>query len=242
MKGVLLAGGYGTRLRPLTYITNKHLLPAYDKPLIEYGLEALSLAKVKDICIVLGGAKPEEIPKYLGNGYKYGVNIHYRWQGEPKGIAHAILCAEAFVEKSPFIAYLADNILPDGIGEFAKGFESSISDARIFLKKVKSPERYGVAEIREGKLVRLEEKPKKPKSDLIMVGLYCFKPSILEIIKQLKPSWRGELEITEAIQKLIDSSEYKVEYSILKGEWFDCGTFDSLLEAGLFIREKMRGR
>lgn len=242
MKGVLLAGGHGTRLRPLTYITNKHLLPVYDKPLIEYGLEALSQAKVKDICIVLGGAKPEEVPKYVGDGYKYGVNIHYRWQGEPKGIAHAILCAKAFAEKSPFIAYLADNILPGGIGEFVKGFESSESDARILLKKVKNPERYGVAEIREGKLVRLEEKPKGPKSDLIMVGLYCFKPSIFEIIKQLKPSWRGELEITEAIQKLIDSPEHKVEYSILKAEWFDCGTFDSLLEASLFIREKMRGR
>lgn len=242
MKGVLLAGGHGTRLRPLTYITNKHLLPVYDKPLIEYGLEAISLAKVKDICVLLGGAKPEEIPKYLGNGYKYGVNIHYRWQGEPKGIAHAILCAKGFVEKSSFIVYLADNIIPNGIGEFIKDFESSECDARILLKKVENPERYGVAEIREGVLVRLEEKPKKPKSNLIMVGVYCFKPSIFEMIEQLEPSWRGELEITEAIQKLIDSPDHKVEYSILKGEWFDCGTFDSLLGAGLFMRERMRGR
>ena len=191
MKGVLLAGGHGIRLRPLTYVTNKHLLPVYDRPLIEYGLEALSLARIKDICVILGGAKPEEIPQYLGNGYKYAVNLHYRWQGEPKGIGHAILCAKAFTEKDPFIAYLADNIIPDGIGEFAKDFESSASEARILLKPVENPERYGVAEIREGSLVRLVEKPKKPKSNLAMVGAYCLKPSIFESIEGLEPSWRG---------------------------------------------------
>lgn len=242
MKGILLAGGHGTRLRPLTYITNKHLLPVYDKPIIEYGLEALRLAKVENICVVLGGAKPEDIPKYLGSGYMYGVNLQYKWQGEPKGIAHAILCAKGFVEKGPFIVYLADNILPNGISEFIKNFQNSESDARILLKKVENPDCYGVAEIHEGTLIKLEEKPKKPRSNLIMVGVYCFKSSIFEMIEQLEPSWRGELEITEAIQKLIDSPDHKVEYSILKGEWFDCGTFDSLLETGLFMRERMRGR
>lgn len=242
MKGVLLAGGHGTRLRPLTYITNKHLLPVYDRPLIEYGLEALQLAKVENICVVLGGAKPEDVPKYLGNGYKYGVSLHYRWQGEPKGIAHAILCAKDFVKDCPFVVYLADNIFPNGIGEFVKGFENSESDARILLKKVKKPERYGVAEIREGVLVGLEEKPKKPKSSLIIVGVYCFKPSIFKIIEQLKSSWRGELEITEAIHRMVASSEYKVEHKILDDKWFDCGTFDSMLNAALYMKEKMRGR
>ncbi len=242
MKGVLLAGGHGTRLRPLTYITNKHLLPVYDRPLIEYGLEALQLAKIQNICVVLGGAKPEDIPKYLGNGYKYGVGLHYRWQGEPKGIAHAILCAKDFVQDSPFVVYLADNIFPNGIGELVKGFENSECDARVLLKKVNDPERYGVAEIKEGVLVGLEEKPKKPKSNLIMTGVYCFNQSIFEMIEQLEASWRGELEITEAIQKLIDSPDHKVEFSILKGEWFDCGTFDSILDAALSMKEKMRGR
>lgn len=242
MKGVLLAGGYGTRLRPLTYITNKHLLPVYDKPLIEYGLEALKLAKIENICAVLGGSKPEDVARYLGNGYNYGVSLRFKWQGEPKGIAHAILCAKNFVDDGPFVVYLADNIFPDGIGEFADGFENSGWDARVLLKKVENPQRYGVAELRGGKLVGLEEKPEKPKSNLILTGVYCFKQSIFNVIERLKPSWRGELEITEAIQNLIEAPNKKVEYSILEGEWFDCGTFNSLLEAGFFVKERMKGR
>jgi len=218
------------------------LLPVYDRPLIEYGLEALQLAKVNDICVVLGGAKPEDVPKYLGNGYKYGVSLHYRWQGEPKGIAHALLSSKDFTKDSPFIVYLADNIIPDGISEFIEGFENTECDARLLLKKVKDPERYGVAQIQDGNLVRLEEKPKRPKSNLIITGVYCFKPSIFEVIEKLKPSWRGELEITEAIQTMIESPDHKVEYFILNGEWFDCGTFDSILDAVIYAKNKMRGR
>jgi len=242
MKGVLLAGGYGTRLRPLTYITNKHLLPVYDKPLIEYGLEALSLAGIKDICVVLGGAKPEDVIKYLGDGYKYGVNLSYKWQGEPKGIAHAILCTRDYVKEDSMAVHLADNIFPNGIADFVKDFEKSNCDAKVLLTRAENPERYGVAEIKDGILISLEEKPKKPKSNLIITGIYCFKPSVFKVIESLKPSWRGELEIAEAIHKMATSSNYKVEYSILEGKWFDCGTFDSILEAGLFIREKMRER
>ena len=218
------------------------MLPVYDRPLIEYGLEALQLAKVNDICVVLGGAKPEDVPKYLGNGYKYGVSLHYRWQGEPKGIAHALLSAKDFAKDSPFVVYLADNIIPDGISEFIEGFENTECDARLLLKKVKDPERYGVAQIQDGNLVRLEEKPKRPKSNLIITGVYCFKPSIFEVIEKLKPSWRGELEITEAIQTMIESPDHKVEYFILNGEWFDCGTFDSILDAVIYAKNKMRGR
>jgi len=242
VKGILLAGGYGTRLRPLTYITNKHLLPVYDKPLIEYGLEALYLAGIKEICVVLGGAKPEDVIKYLGNGYKYGVNLSYKWQGEPKGIAHGILCARDFVKEDAFVVHLADNIFPNGISDFVKGFEESEYDARIYLAKVEHPERYGVAEIKDGSLVGLEEKPKKPKSNLIITGIYCLKPSAFEVIEQLKPSWRGELEITEALHNMVTSQNYKVEYRILEGPWFDCGTFDNILDAGLFFKERMRGR
>jgi len=242
MKGVLLAGGYGTRLIPLTYITNKHLLPVYDKPLIEYGLEALYLAGIKDICVVLGGAKPEDVIKYLGNGYKYGVNLSYKWQGEPKGIANAILCAKDFIKDDSFVVHLADNIFPNGVTNFVKDFEKSNCDAKVILTKIENAERYGVAEIKDGVLIGLEEKPKKPKSNFIITGIYCFKPSVFEVIESLKPSWRGELEITEAIHKMVTSTKYKVKYSILEGKWFDCGTFDDMLEAGLFVKERMRGR
>jgi len=242
MKGVLLAGGYGTRLRPLTYITNKHLLAVYDRPMIEYGLDVLFQGKIKDICVVLGGAKPEDIIRYLGDGYKYGVNLSYKWQGEPKGIAQAILCAKDFVKEDKFVVHLADNIFPNGISRFIREFEESDTDAQVLLKKVKDPERYGVAKIKGNAIVSLVEKPKNPKSNLALTGIYCFKPSIFEAIETLKPSWRGELEITEAIHKMAVSKKHKVKYSILEGEWFDCGTFDSILEAGLFIKEKMRGR
>jgi glucose-1-phosphate thymidylyltransferase len=242
VKGVLLAGGYGTRLKPLTYITNKHLLPVYDKPMIEYGLDAFFLAGIRDICVVLGGAKPEDVVKYLGDGYKYGVNLSYKWQGEPKGIAHAILCAKDFVKEDPFVVHLADNIFLNGITNFVRDFEKSNCDARVILTKVENPERYGVAEIKDGVLVSLEEKPKIPRGNLIITGIYCFKPSVFEVIESLKPSWRGELEITEAIHRMATSPNYKVEYHILEGKWFDCGTFESILEAGLFIKERMRGR
>lgn len=242
MKGVLLAGGYGTRLRPLTYITNKHLLPVYDRPMIEYGLEALYLAGIKNICVVLGGAKPENVIKYLGNGYKYGVNLSYKWQGEPKGIAHAIFCTKDFFRGDPFVVHLADNIFPNGIANFVKDFDKSNFDARIFLAEVENPEGYGVAEIKEDVLIGLEEKPRKPKSNLIITGIYCLKPSVYKVIEQLNPSWRGELEITETLHKMVTSTKYRVEYRILEGRWFDCGTFDSILETGLFIKEKMRGR
>lgn len=242
MKGILLAGGYGTRLRPLTYITNKHLLPVYDRPLIEYGLEALSAAGIRDACVVLGGAKPEDVMKYLGNGYKYGVNLSYKWQGEPRGIAHAILCTKDFVKEKPFIVHLADNIFPNGITNFVKDFERSNCDAQVLLTRVHNPERYGVAEIKNGVLIGLEEKPKKPKSNLIITGIYCLRPSVFDVIESLKPSWRGELEITETLHKIATSRKHKIRYSILEGKWFDCGTFDSILEAGLFIKERMRGR
>jgi len=242
MKGVVLAGGHGTRLRPLTYITNKHLLPVYDRPLIEYGLETLCLSKVQNICVILGGAKPEDVPRYLGNGYKYGVTLHYSWQGEPKGIAHAVLCSKDFVGDSCFVVYLADNIFPDGIADFVEGFEESGCDAKVLLTEVAHPELYGVAEIKDGRLISLEEKPKKPKSSFIITGVYCFRPSVFEIIEQLKPSWRGELEITEAIHKMVVSPQHRVGYDVLEGKWFDCGTFDNMLDAALYMKMKMEGR
>lgn len=243
MKGILLAGGYGSRLRPLTYICNKHLLPVYDKPMIEYGLEALRDAGIRDICVILGGAKPEQVMNYLGDGFRYGLNLSYKWQGEPKGIAHAILCAKDFIaDDEKFVAYLADNIFENGISEFVRDFEASNCDTYIWLKKVKCPERYGVAEIKDGMIVSVEEKPKQPKSDLIFVGVYGFRPNIFDVIKKLKPSWRKEYEISDAVNYMVVNKEFTVKYSILKYKWFDAGSFDSILDAALFRRERMRGR
>ena len=242
LKGVVLAGGFGSRLIPLTYITNKHLLPVYNKPMIEYGLETLHSIEIESICVITGGSKGEEVQKFLGDGYQYNIKLHYNWQGEPKGIAHAILCAKEFVSDNPFVVYLGDNIYPEGIEGFVQNFEKSDADAKLLLTEVQDPERYGVVEIHEGKIIGLEEKPKKPKSNLIITGCYCFKPTVFDIIKQLKPSGRGEYEITEALQILVDSPEHKVEFHILDSLWYDCGTFDSILEAAIYMRNKQRGR
>ncbi len=241
MKGVLLVGGYGTRLEPLTYITNKHLLPIYNRPMIEYGIGALHDAGIRDICVVLGGPKADQVMKYLGDGFRYGVNLSYVWQGEPRGVGHAVSCAKQFVGNSKFVVYLGDNIFEAGIIDFVKNFDASDYDAYLLLKEVEKPERYGVVEIQNGKIVGLEEKPKKPKSRLIITGVYGFKPVIFEILDNLKPSWRGEYEITEAIDKMVKKG-MKVGYEFLEGKWFDAGTFDDMLEASLFMKNKLRGR
>ena len=242
MKGVLLAGGYGTRLRPLTNITNKHLLPIYNKPMIEYALENLHNANVKDICVILGGSKPEEVAKYLGDGFRYGVRLTYQWQGEPRGIAHAVACAEDFVGNENFVVYLGDNIFTSGIGEFVDEFLEDESDARVLVTEVENPQSYGVIEFKDGEILGLEEKPKNPKSNSIVTGVFCFKPSAFEIARTIKPSWRNEYEITDVIHEMVVSTNYLVKYSIMKGKWYDCGTFDDILNTSLFFQNKMRGR
>lgn len=241
MKGVILVGGYGTRLEPLTYISNKHLLPIYNKPMVEYGLTALRDAGIRDVCVVLGGEKADQVMKYLGDGFRYDLSLSYVWQGEPKGVGHAVSCTKKFVGDEKFIVYLADNIFETGIIDLVNNFEASDCDAYLLLIEVEHPERYGVVELKNGKIINLEEKPKRPKSNWIITGVYGFKPIIFDVIDELKPSWRGEYEITEAIAKMV-AKGLQVKYNILRGRWFDAGTFDDILDASVFMKEKMRGR
>lgn len=241
MKGVILVGGYGTRLEPLTSITNKHLLPVYNRPMVEYGLSALHDAGIRDVCVILGGSKADQVMKYLGDGFRYGVSLSYLWQGEPKGVGHAVSCTRKFVGNEKFVVYLADNIFETGITDLVRNFEASDCDAYLLLKEVEHPERYGVVEFKDSKIVNLEEKPKHPKSKWIITGVYGFKPTVFDLLDELGPSWRGEYEITEAIAKMV-AKELEVKYDILQGRWFDAGTFDDILEASVFMKEKMRGR
>ncbi|MCK4668824.1 NTP transferase domain-containing protein, partial [Candidatus Bathyarchaeota archaeon] len=200
MKGVILHGGHGTRLRPLTHTGPKQLIPIANKPISQYVLENLKNSGITDIAIVLGDTYPEKVKEYYGNGAKLNVKITYITQTEPKGIAHAVGLCEKHLGNVPFVVYLGDNLLKGGINNLVQKFETSNHDAMILLCQVKEPEQFGVAKFDEdGKLLQLIEKPKEPPSNYALTGIYFFKPVILKMIKQLKPSWRGELEITEAI-------------------------------------------
>jgi len=225
MKGVILAGGLGTRLRPLTLITNKHLLPVYDKPMILYPLETLKRSGITDIMIVCGKEHGGHFMNFLGSGKEYGVRLSYALQNGSGGIAEALGLAEEFVDGEKAAVILGDNIFEDDFLESVRAFEKR-SGAMVFLKKVPDPERFGVAEVAGDKIVGVEEKPKKPKSDLIVSGLYLYDPDVFGKIKKLKPSGRGELEITD-IQNMY-LAEGKLSFSILRGFWSDAGTFESL--------------
>jgi len=238
MKGLILAGGHGTRLRPLTITGNKHMLPIANKPMLFYGLEHLRDAGVTDIGIVLGPIK-EGVMKAVGDGSSFGVDATYIEQPEPKGIAHAISVSQKFIGDEPFVVHLGDNLLRYGIKKFVNAFRKSEFDAFIALCKVKNPQRFGVAEIKRNKIVRLIEKPKKPSSDLALIGVYFFKSVIFDSIKKLNPSWRNELEITEAIQNLIDWG-YRVKAYRVKGWWKDTGRSEDLLEANQLILSDLK--
>jgi glucose-1-phosphate thymidylyltransferase len=235
MKGLILSGGHGTRLRPLTHTGPKQLIPIANKPVLFYAIEDLKEAGVTDIGLILGTNMPEMVKEAVGDGSKFGVNITYIMQGEPKGLAHAVAVAQEFVAEESFIMYLGDNILKSGIKEFVEGFEESDYQARILLQQVDNPRQFGVAELNpEGHVIHLVEKPKKPKSDLALVGIYLFKSSIFGAIKNIKPSWRGELEITDAIQELLNSKK-KVDSHIVRGWWKDTGKPEDVLDANHLI-------
>ncbi len=239
MKGIILHGGYGTRLRPLTHTGPKQLIPVANKPISQHVLEDLREAGIKDIAIVLGDLYPEKVVEYYGDGRKFDVKITYIHQGKPRGIAHAIGLCQDFVKEDPFVVYLGDNLLKGGIKNFVEEFKKSNYDGMILLCKVKNPERFGVAEFNsEGKLVKLIEKPKKPPSHYALSGIYFLKPIIFNTIKRLKPSWRGELEITEAIQMLLDEG-YSIGYRIVKGWWKDTGTPEDILESNRLILDEI---
>jgi glucose-1-phosphate thymidylyltransferase len=239
LKGIILHGGHGTRLRPLTHTGPKQLIPVANKPISQYVLEDLVEAGIKEIAVVLGDIHPEKVEEHYGDGSKYGVKISYIYQGEPKGIAHAIGLCQEFINDTPFVVYLGDNLLKGGINHFVNNFRASNNHAMILLSRVREPQRFGVAKFnKNGKLIQLIEKPKQPPSNYALTGIYFFKPVIFDMIKKLKPSWRGELEITEAIQHLIDNG-YKVDYQIVQGWWKDTGTPEDILEVNRLVLDDL---
>ncbi|MEM3829104.1 MAG: glucose-1-phosphate thymidylyltransferase, partial [Conexivisphaerales archaeon] len=216
MKGIILHGGAGTRLRPLTFSGPKQLIPVANKPISQYVLEDLRNIGIRDIAIVLGETFPELVMQHYGDGSKFNVRISYVHQGKPLGIAHAVYLCKDFVQDDGFVVYLGDNLLQKGVKSYFEKFLANNYDCMILLKEVDDPSRFGVAEFDEkGSLVRLVEKPKVPPSRFALVGVYFFKPIVFDVIKDLKPSWRGELEITDAIQTMLEKG-YRVGYSIVE--------------------------
>lgn len=237
MKGVILAGGLGKRLYPLTLISNKHCLPIYNKPMIYYPIQTLINAGIKDIMIVTGGNNAGDFLKLLGNGSEFGLkHIDYTYQRGEGGIADALKLAEHFADNNKIVVILGDNIIEKSIKNQVARFAAQKEGARILLKEVDDPERFGVAEIRGKKVVSIEEKPTRPKSDYIVVGIYMYDKQVFDIIRHLKPSGRGELEITDVNNVYIKKGQ--LTYDILDGWWTDSGTFDSLLKANNLVAKK----
>lgn len=235
MKGVLLHGGHGTRLRPLTHTGPKQLIPVAGKPISQYCLEDMKEAGIREIAIILGNIWPERVEEYYGDGSKLGLNLTYMRQGEPRGLAHAVSLAQTFVGNERFVVYLGDNLLKGGISEQAAAFEDAKPDAMVLLSKVTNPERFGVAQFDgNGKLERLVEKPKEPPSSYALVGVYFFTPEIFRAIGTLRPSRRGELEITEAVQALLANGR-RVDHKFVQGWWKDTGTPEDILEANRLV-------
>jgi len=239
LKGLILSGGAGTRLRPITHTSAKQLVPVANKPVLFYGIEALVEAGVTEVGIIIAPETGDEIRETAGDGSAFGTKITYILQDSPAGLAHAVLTAEEFIGGSPFVMYLGDNLLRDGLRGLVTTFRDAAPDALILLTPVEDPESYGVAELdAEGHIVRLIEKPKDPPSDLALVGVYLFGPAIFDAARALKPSWRGELEITEAIQGLIDDG-HRVQSEIVTGWWKDTGQLADMLEANRLVLEEV---
>jgi glucose-1-phosphate thymidylyltransferase len=233
VKGLVLSGGAGTRLRPITHTSAKQLVPVANKPVLFYGLEAMRAAGIDDVGIVVGETRAE-IEAAVGDGSRFRLRVTYLPQEAPLGLAHAVLIAEEFLGDSPFVMYLGDNLLKEGIAPFVRDFERSEPDALILLQRVKDPSEYGIAELQDGRVVQLVEKPKEPRSDLALVGVYLFTPAVFESVKAITPSARGELEITDAIQHMIDRG-LRVEPHTVTGWWKDTGKLEDMLAANRLI-------
>jgi glucose-1-phosphate thymidylyltransferase len=242
LKGLILSGGAGTRLRPITHTSAKQLVPVANKPVLFYGIEALVEAGVKEIGIIIAPETGDEIREAAGDGSQFGAaKLTYIVQDEPAGLAHAVLTAEEFISGSPFVMYLGDNLLADGLRGLVASFRESEPDALILLTPVSDPSSYGVAELDGERIVRLVEKPKDPPSNLALVGVYLFGPPIFEAARSLEPSWRGEYEITEAIQKLIEDG-LEVQSEVVSGWWKDTGQLADMLEANRLVLEEIETR
>ena len=236
MKGIVLAGGLGTRLRPLTSVTNKHLLPVYDRPMIYYPIQTLVNAGITDIMVVTGGNSAGDFLKLLGNGKAFGLkHINYTYQEGEGGIAEALSLVEHFAAKQPVCVVLGDNIIEGNIAAAVRAYKEQGKGAKIILKRVPDPERFGVPELSGQNVLRIEEKPKLPKSDYAVIGIYMYDGEVYDIIRTLKPSGRGELEITDVNNAYIKREE--MTWEELDGWWTDAGTFESLLRASNMVAE-----
>lgn len=237
MKALIASGGRGTRLRPITHTRNKHLIPIANKPILHYAIEAAADAGIKEVAIVIN-ADSDEVPKAIGDGSRWGIHITYIPQLTPGGLAQVVALAEDFVGNDQFIFYLGDNMVVGGVRRFVDGFLASGCNCFLTLSRVKDPERFGVPEIRDGRIVSVEEKPKHPKSSFAVAGIYLYDHHIFEAVKAIKPSARGELEISDAHQYLIDKG-YKVGYAEITGWWKDTGKPTDLLEANRLILDNL---
>lgn len=239
MKGIVLAGGLGSRLFPLTKVTNKHLMPIYNKPMIYYPIETLVGAGVRDILIVTGGKNAGDFLRLLGNGKEFGLNhINYTYQEGEGGIAAALSLAEFFADGHPICVILGDNIIEGSIAPYVENFRKQRVGARILLKEVEDPQRFGVPEISGTRIVRIDEKPEVPASNYAVTGIYMYDEEVFDIVKGLKPSKRGELEITDVNNAYINKG--RMAYDILDGWWTDAGTFESLLHASNLVSQKVQ--
>lgn len=236
MKGIILAGGLGSRLRPLTKVTNKHLLPIYDKPMIYYPIETLVRTGIKDIMIVTGGNSAGDFLRLLGNGHEFGLkDIYYTYQEGEGGIADALMLCEHFAEGERVAVILGDNIIQDDITPYMQRFANQDSGARILLKEVEDPERFGCPELDGNRIVRIEEKPLQPKSNYAVTGIYMYDSRVFDFCRNLKPSARGELEITDVNNAYIEAGD--LYYDVLGGWWTDAGQFESLFHAAQLVAE-----
>ncbi len=237
MKALVLAGGKGTRLRPITFSMAKQLVPVANKPVLFYGLEAIAEAGIREVGIIVGETA-REIQEAVGDGSRWGLEVTYIPQPEPLGLAHAVMVAEPYLGTTPFVMYLGDNLVTSGIAPLVHAFEERKPNALILLAEVPNPQEFGVAQLEGERVVRLIEKPKQPPSNLALVGVYLFDSHIFEAVHAIQPSWRGELEITDAIQYLIDKG-YRVESRTVTGWWKDTGSLEALLEANRLVLEEI---